>query len=185
MSAGSALAALSARHAAPGRVVWIGLRPARHAPMVEVEAAAIVETGLAGDRRTRPGPRAVTLIQAEHLPVIAALSGAAAVRFADLRRNIAVAGINLAALRGRVLALGGAEIEITGSCAPCSRMEAALGQGGYAAMRGHGGVTARVLRPGPVRLGDPVAPRPDGAATPGEPPAPARGAAGRDRCRRA
>lgn len=151
------LAALIARHAGPGRVVWIGLRPVRLDPLHPVEAAEIAEAGLVGDH-ARPGKRALSLIQAEHLAVIAALAHRREVGFADLRRNIAVAGVNLAALRGRRVVIGGAEIEVTGPCAPCSRMEATLGPGGYSAMRGHGGVTAAVLRPGPVRLGDRVTP---------------------------
>ncbi len=121
------------------------------------EAAEIGADGLAGDHCAAPGKRAVTLLQAEHLPVVAALARAPGLGFADLRRNLAVAEINLLALRGRTVRIGTARLEITGPCAPCSRMEEALSPGGYSAMRGHGGVTARVLAAGTVRLGDPVA----------------------------
>ncbi|MGF1500879.1 MAG: MOSC domain-containing protein [Paracoccaceae bacterium] len=90
--------------------------------------------------------------------MIAALARRPAAQFADLRRNIAVAELNLLALRGRQLRLGGAVLEITGPCAPCTRMEETLGPGGYSALRGHGGMTAAVIEPGAIALGDPVTP---------------------------
>jgi MOSC domain-containing protein YiiM len=155
------LAALTARYAQPGRVVWIGVRPARRAAMAAVSSAAIGLEGLAGDRRTRPGKRAVTLIQAEHLPAIAALAGLETVDPALLRRNVMVAGLNLAGLKGRAFRLGTAILRGTGPCAPCARMEEALGHGGYAAMRGHGGLCAEVVDPGAVGLGDTVIPLDD------------------------
>jgi MOSC domain-containing protein YiiM len=150
------LDALMTRTAKPGTVVWIGLRPARRASMIAVDAAEITETGLSGDRRETPGKRAVTLIQAEHLPVIAALAAREAVAPALLRRNIVIAGLNLLGLRNRQFHIGEAILEGTGLCAPCSRMEEALGRGGYAAVRGHGGITARVIAPGRVVVGAPV-----------------------------
>ncbi|MGI9335283.1 MAG: MOSC domain-containing protein [Gammaproteobacteria bacterium] len=143
-----------------GQVRWIGLRPARREPMEVVTAVrATVEAGLAGDRfSARAGsPRQVTLIQWEHLRVIASLLGRASVEPASLRRNIAVSGINLLALKGKRFFAGGALLECTGVCAPCSRMEEAFGAGGYNAVRGHGGITARVLETGKIELGDEVA----------------------------
>lgn len=149
------IADLTARHAQDGRLDWIGLRPERLAPLAVVDTAQVDATGVRGDHG-RTGKRAVTLIQAEHLPAIAALAGLDRVAPDTLRRNLVVSGINLSAFRNRPIRIGGALLRITGPCAPCSRMEAALGPGGYNAMRGHGGWCAEVLEPGEIRLGDPV-----------------------------
>ncbi|MBL9058898.1 MAG: MOSC domain-containing protein [Mangrovicoccus sp.] len=126
--------------------------------MLSVARADLTRRGLVGDHHPRANGRAVTLIQAEHLPVIASLSRRAIVTPDLLRRNLLVSGINLIALKGVPLRLGGAVIEIAHVCAPCSRMEEALGRGGHAAMRGHGGWTAAVLQEGPVSVGDVVEP---------------------------
>ncbi len=141
-----------------GRLRWIGLRPARDVPMREVETAvATAGAGLAGDRyASASGKRGITLLQAEHLPVIAALSGHAAIEPARLRRNLLVEGIPLIALKGRRFRIGDVICEGVGAADPCSRMEAALGPGGYNAMRGHGGLCARVLEGGEIRVGDTV-----------------------------
>ena len=141
----------------PGRVVWIGLRPARRATVVPVETAGLdpIE-GLIGDHYSSRtgGARHLTLIQSEHLSAIAAHLGREAVLPEALRRNIVVSGLNLAALKGRRFRLGKALLEWTGECHPCSRMEDILGTGGYNAVRGHGGITARVIEGGAVRLDD-------------------------------
>lgn len=150
----------------PGRVTWLGLRPERGAPVDVVDrVVAEVGSGLVGDRWTPArggrGTRQVTLLQAEHLPVIAAMAGRDEVDPSVLRRNVVVAGINLAALAGRRIEVGDVVLELTGPCAPCSKMEAALGPGGYNAVRGHGGWNARVLRGGTIAVGDEVGPAPD------------------------
>ncbi len=139
-----------------GTVRWIGVRPAREAPMLEIDAVeARRDAGLTGDH-SRPGAnnsRQVTLIQWEHLHVISALLGKP-VTAMDLRRNIAVSGINLFSLKNRRFRLGQAILETTGWCQPCARLEARLGSGTFQAVRGHGGITARVLQGGIIRLQD-------------------------------
>jgi MOSC domain-containing protein YiiM len=141
-----------------GRVEWIGLRPKRDVPMRATDHAdAHTGLGLAGDRyASGSGKRGVTLIQAEHLPVIAALSGHDAVEPAILRRNVVVSGIPLIALKGRRFRIGEVVLEGTDSCDPCSRMEEALGPGGFNAMRGMGGLCARIVEGGTFRVGDAV-----------------------------
>ena len=152
------LAELLATLPQTGRVTWIGVRPARRATVTAVDAAeAMADQGLAGDHYVHDGKRQVTLIQAEHLAAVAAFVGRHALDPALLRRNIVVAGLNLLALKGRRFRVGGAHLEATGPCEPCSRMEEALGPGGYNAMRGHGGITARVIEGGLIRVGDAVA----------------------------
>ncbi|MEL6478155.1 MAG: MOSC domain-containing protein [Pseudomonadota bacterium] len=159
--ASSPLETLIRRTAQPGRIRWIGLRPARRAEVIPVREAEITPTGLVGDWRATPGKRSVTLVQWEHLPVIAALAGIEEVAPESLRRNIAISGLNLLGLRKRKFRLGAAILLGTGLCAPCSRMEETLGHGGYAAVRGHGGITAEVVSPGTIALGDPLSPDPD------------------------
>mgnify|MGYP001102788717 CR=1 FL=1 len=142
-----------------GRLEWIGVRPAKGEPMETLEEVALLEErGLAGDRkaRRRGGKRQISLIQAEHLPLIAELAGREGMAPALLRRNFVVAGINLLSLRTARFTIGDALLEGSGYCAPCAKMETALGPGGFSAMRGHGGILARVLEAATVRRGDEV-----------------------------
>lgn len=127
--------------------------------MIELEAVQIgLDKGLEGDRfgGGASNPRQVTLIQYEHLSVIAACLGLDSVSPSQLRRNIVVSGINLLALKDKKFRIGDAILEYSGCCHPCSKMERQLGKGGYNAVRGHGGITARVQESGLVRLLDPV-----------------------------
>ena len=142
-----------------GRVDWIAVRPARGAPMQVVQQlVADPAVGLSGDRYAgRSGTRHLSLLQSEHLPAIAGVLGVDTIDPALLRRNFLISGINLLALKQKIVRIGAVHIEVTGACHPCSRMEAQHGAGGYNAMRGHGGVTARILKGGTIRIGDSVA----------------------------
>jgi MOSC domain-containing protein YiiM len=159
VSANSILAALFSAPMSPGRVIWMGVRPARREPLVTVESM-IVEAGkgIVGDRykTSTNGPRQVTLIQGEDLDAIASYMKRESIDPGLLRRNIVVRGINLLAMKDKRFQIGSALFEYTGECHPCSRMEENLGVGGYNAVRGHGGITARVLDSGKINLGDAI-----------------------------
>lgn len=142
-------------------MTWLGVRPEHDVALAELQLArAIAEHGLEGDvsSRGRPGgKRQVTLVQAEHLPLIASFIGLPELRPAQMRRNVAVSGINLLALVKLRFAIGDEVILLgTGACAPCSKMEELIAPGAFQAMRGHGGITATVERGGMIRIGDAV-----------------------------
>lgn len=162
------LRALTREFTAAGRIEAVFVRPARAAAALSLQRAEVVEDrGIVGDRSAavpsrQPGgsKRQVTLIQHEHLPLIAAWSCRAGLEASLLRRNLVVSGLNLLAARSPFadeplhLAIGDEVLlQITGPCDPCSKMSVVLGVGGYNAMRGHGGVTARVLRGGWIDIG--------------------------------
>jgi len=140
-----------------GCVEWIGIRYKRRSPLTVVKTINVLSAGLEGDHFAgRSGNRSVTLIQQEHIYTIASLLHKEKVLPEDLRRNIVVSGINLLALKDREFKIGTAILQMTGLCHPCSRMEETFGAGGYNAVRGHGGINARVIQPGVITLQDSV-----------------------------
>ncbi|MHB8283292.1 MAG: MOSC domain-containing protein [Caulobacteraceae bacterium] len=160
MDSSSVISRLLSAPMRPGVVSWIGVRPVRREPLSVVASVLLdPDFGTDGDhyhsRTTRK--RQVTLIQAEHLAAIAASLGLETIAPDLIRRNIVTTGINLRALKDRRFTLGEAVLEMTGECHPCSRMETIFGPGGYNTVRGHGGITARVVSGGVVRLGDAIA----------------------------
>lgn len=134
-----------------GVVQAITVRPSKKADVVSVDAWDVTGDADYGSIRKR----GVTLIQAEHLPVISSLLGAP-VTHAQTRRNLLVSGINLASLEGWRLQVGQVVLQVTEICDPCIRMETTVGPGALAAMGGMGGWCAKVLTPGVIRTGDVV-----------------------------
>lgn len=166
-----------------GELQWIGLRPARKAPMQVVDKVmALADLGLEGDRRCKASAgsaRQVTIISREYIEQIGHYLGkpvdlepsdneaenvddaipdtaSSVVRPALLRRNLVVAGINLSAIRFQRIRIGDAVFETTALCHPCARMEQVLGAGGVAAMLGHGGLCAKIVSSGLLQVGDAV-----------------------------
>jgi len=140
-----------------GKVEWIGVRSGKRQPLTVVETVVVLKHGLDGDHYAgRSGNRSVTLIQREHIDAVASLLHKNKIAPEELRRNIVVSGINLLALKDREFKIGTAILKMTGLCHPCSRMEENFGEGGYNAVRGHGGINARVISTGIIKLQDKV-----------------------------
>jgi MOSC domain-containing protein YiiM len=140
-----------------GHLEWIGVRPGRRVAPEPLHSANLVAgRGIEGDRykTSRNGPRQVTIIALEDISAIAGFLGLPEVGPGLLRRNLVTRGINLMALKDCRFRVGSALLEGSGECAPCSRMEETFGPGGYNAVRGRGGITARIIESGTVRVGD-------------------------------
>jgi MOSC domain-containing protein YiiM len=119
------------------------------------EATLVADQGVAGsvDRSRR---RQVTLLESEAWA--ASMTELGVDKDPGLRRaNILLSGVRLVHTRGRILVVGDARLAIGGELTPCERMDevtpglqAALGPDW------RGGVFAKVLGGGVIRVGDPV-----------------------------
>lgn len=146
-----------------GRLIGIARRPARRAPMQELkEGIVTLERGLVGDHKgAKFKNRALTVLAAEDwaaaLAALPAPETAATLPWTTRRANLLVEGVRLPRARGAILRIGTILIEVTYPTVPCRRMEearAGLQKALYPEWRG--GITARILEPGTLRLGDAV-----------------------------
>ena len=148
------------REIAPGKLEWIGLRTERRGQINIVESAeAIVGLGLEGDHlclKTPGSARQVTIISREYIHQIAHQLGKDFIDPTLLRRNLVISGMNLNLLRFQRLQIGEAIFETSALCDPCSRMDENLGKGAAAAMFGYGGLCAKVVQGGRIKIGDSV-----------------------------
>ena len=144
------------RRPAQGRAEEILVYPERRGAARECrEVIAVAGVGLEGDHRRNPS-RAVTLLSVEGWEEAMAKIGAGLPPRAR-RANLVVRGLDLGALAGRRLRVGGAEMVVRGETVPCERMDmqrAGLQEALRLEMRG--GVFGPVERSGLIRLGDAV-----------------------------
>jgi MOSC domain-containing protein YiiM len=80
------------------------------------------------------------------------------------RRQVVVRGVALNPTVGQTLRVGEVVLAVTGRCDPCGNMEDTIGPGARAALANRGGVCARVLQGGRLRVGDTVAVEQEGLA---------------------
>jgi MOSC domain-containing protein YiiM len=127
---------------------------------------AIAGRGLAGDRYaegigfysarpTDPGAREVTLIEAETLDALRAEHGIA-LRVEEHRRNLTVRGVRLPELLGQRFAIGDVVLEGIKDCPPCVHLEELTGKPVTGPLATRGGLRARIVVGGTIRVGDAV-----------------------------
>ena len=71
-----------------------------------------------------------------------------------LRRNVIVSGVALSELIGADFELQGVRFRGTAHCAPCYWMDTAFAPGAEKFLDGQGGLRARILTDGRIRVGD-------------------------------
>ncbi|CAA9298710.1 MAG: hypothetical protein AVDCRST_MAG77-5425 [uncultured Chloroflexi bacterium] len=135
-------------------VVSIHRVAVKNGPAEQLSEARIrAQHGIEGDWRSRAGNnRQLTLIEEEALHAAGGALGITIPPGAS-RRQVIVRGLPLNPTVGTTLHMGELVLEITGLCDPCDNMERTIAPGGRAALGQHGGVCARVLRGGVLRVG--------------------------------
>ena len=145
----------------------ICVAPAAGAPMeVLTLVEAVLGAGLAPDRYARgrgyhstrptdPGAREVTLFEAEVLDWLVREHGLA-FRATEHRRNLTTRGVELTALIGRRIRVGAVLLEAIRDCPPCEHLAQLTHKPILRPLVGRGGIRARVLAGGWMRVGDAV-----------------------------
>lgn len=112
--------------------------------------------GLEGDRfyGYRPDYKGqITFFAWETLLAAREKFGAPALGPEVFRRNVIIEGLDLVALTGWRFALGGVEFEGMGEARPCHWMNQVVAPGAEDWLRGHGGLRAKILTDGELRVG--------------------------------
>jgi MOSC domain-containing protein YiiM len=150
-----------------GRCEAICIASSAGAPMQSLsQVQAIAGIGLEGDRYaegigfyssrpTDPGAREVTLIEAENLDALREDHGLTLAAH-EHRRNLTVRGIRLDQLVGRRFRVGQVILEGIRDCPPCEHLEALVSKPVLNPLVNRGGLRARVVESGTLRVGDRV-----------------------------
>jgi MOSC domain-containing protein YiiM len=122
------------------------------------QATARAGRGLEGDRYFQAGnepDREITLIEAE---AVEALVRDEKVPFEvdESRRNVVTRGVALNHLVGREFSVGAARLRGIRLCEPCDHLQKLTRPGVLKGLVHRGGLRARIVQDGPIRVGDPV-----------------------------
>jgi len=153
--------AQTASRQAACRIEAIFIAARGSAAMTRVEQVdAIANRGLAGDRYlertgywTGVDECEVTLIRGEDLDEIYRATGLH-VHDGEHRRNLITRGIRLEELAGRRFRIGEAVLSYDRPRPPCGHVQQLTERGMTRALYGRGGICARVVKSGRIRVGD-------------------------------
>ncbi len=131
-------------------------QPAGTHPTISVdEVECVAGQGLCGDRffgfkENYKGQ--VTLFSAEVFDAVCGQFGVRDKSPGVTRRNIITRGVDLNSLVGKKFVVQGIEFEGVAECSPCHWMDDAIAPGAEAALHGRGGLRARILTDGVLRV---------------------------------
>src|SRR5437588_848823 len=112
-----------------------------------------VGNGFYSERPTDPGAREVTLFEAEVLEALAA-EHRITLSAGEHRRNLTTRGVRLADLLGRRFHIGEVLLEGVKDCPPCDHLQELVGKPVLQPLVNRGGLRARVVVGGVLRVGD-------------------------------
>ena len=140
-----------------GEVISIHTVRERNGPAEPLDVAMVLAGyGIEGDWRShRRSGRQLTLVEEEALAAAGRALGALA-RPGSSRRQVVVRGLPLNPTVGKSLRAGDLVLEVTDLCDPCDNMEDKIGPGARAALANRGGICARVVKGGNLRVGDTI-----------------------------
>lgn len=139
-----------------------GLPPGKHPPVEVSRVECVMGSGLRGDRFFDHKPDykgQVTFFAAEVWLDLCATFGLSPEMISPgvFRRNLITEGVDLNELVGRDFELQGVHFAGVSECTPCHWMDAAFHPGAERALKGRGGLRARILSTGWLHSESPVA----------------------------
>lgn len=130
-------------------------KPAGTAPMIEVpQVECVAGTGLRGDRFfgwKEDYKGQVTFFEHEQYERLCEKFSVMGIPPSAFRRNIITKGVDLNSLIGTEFEVQGVRFLGSAECTPCYWMNQAFAEGAEAALKGHGGLRAKILTTGTLR----------------------------------
>jgi MOSC domain-containing protein YiiM len=132
-----------------------GRPPGTHETVERAEVVCVAGRGIEGDRffdYKDDYKGQITFFSGEVFDELCVLLDVCDRTPAVLRRNVITRGIDLSSLYEREFEVQGVRFQGMGECKPCYWMDHAFGPGAEAALKGRGGLRAKILSGGRLRI---------------------------------